>query len=267
MKFTNKTKLLALLMALMLMITAVFVGCGSEDKKDDDKKDETTVAEEKTTKADKDEDKNEDENDKTSIKGFTLKELEAALNEYAKNQDLDQLKSYILPESDAILEYMFENDSSVDNEEFEEEFGYDDTLTEIFGYSELSYTSAQPDEIDSVEIFFPNDGRTFLVDGDLEYIDDDYLEEFLEEYGSEAKKYENGFDYFVETYAPDYYDVAAEAVAKAYKDSNKSVEFVDLSFVSVYAYEFNDDYNVCVGSFDIFIIETNTGWFFLTETL
>jgi len=255
-------------MALMLMITAVFVGCGSEDKKDDDKKDETTVAEEKTTKAEKETEADVDKDDKPSIKGFTLKELEEALNEYAINQDLDQLKSYTLPESDAILEYMLENDPSVDNEEFAEEFGYDeihDTLTEIYGYPELPYTGAQPDEIDEVNVYFANDGSSYFTDGSLDYVEDEYLEEYLEEYGSEAINYENALDYYVETYAEDYYDIASEAVAKAYADSSKSVKFVELSFATVYAYEVDDDYTTCVGSFGIFIIETNAGWFFLTE--
>lgn len=241
MKFTNKTKLLALLMALMLMITAVFVGCGSEDKKDDDKKDETTVAEEKTTKADKDEDKNEDENDKPSIKGFTLQELKAALNEYAKNQDLDQLKSYILPESDAILEYMLANDSSADDAKFIEEEGLEaySSITERFSDSPMIPLNTH---VSDVYVDFANDGAHYFGDQGNEVL------------------YENALDYYVETYAPNYYDVAAEAVAKAY---GEKVEFVGLSFI-----EFSVFYDVENGQwFELFIIETNTGWFFLTETL
>ena len=67
MKNFNKAKTLAVIMALLLTVTAVFFGCGDkgEEKKDDGTTAaaETTVAEEKTTKAEKETEADVDEED------------------------------------------------------------------------------------------------------------------------------------------------------------------------------------------------------------
>ena len=217
----NTKKIAALLMALILAMTMLLAGCGDDKKKDDDdKKEETPVAAtEKTTEAVKD--KVEDDSLKPSTKGFTLKELEKAIDEYLMNQyDVEFLNQYTLAESNAILEYMLANDASVGNAEFEEvENGT--SITEMFGYGDL--TVSEDASATGVDFMFANDGNWYI---------DEYDElDWSDEGDIEGEQLENGLDYYVEKYSEGYYDVTADAVANAYKGSGEKVEFVDLSFV------------------------------------
>ena len=236
-------------MALILAVSAVFAACGDDKKKDDDdKKEETTVAAtEKTTEAVKDkvdvEDEDEDEDDslKPGTKGFTLEELEEALMMYASTKDWEYLQACALSESNAILEYMLAKDSSDGNAEFAEEY-YCGSITEMYSETPIIPLNVL---FSDVIVNFANDGKWHFGDQ-----------------GDEVN-YENALDYYVETYAPDYYDVAAAAVANAYKGSGESVKFVDLSFVDV-SLMYDDGTGI---GFSLFIIETNTGWFFLYELI
>lgn len=265
MKFTNKTKLLALLMALMLMITAVFVGCGSEDKKDDDKKDETTVAEEKTTKADKDEDEDKDEDKNADVdedteigepnsgtysgpgtKGFTLNQLETALVNFAESCDISYLDQFTLYKSDEIVDYMIANISNGCNGDMElsSELCTDANhwISNNFDWLREQYMTD----------FTPSDVKCqFSAKGGV-------YDDNLETYRDVLKDVEN--PYYAEKCGKNFYQIIEESVDDAFSNETEKVEYKSLSYVEVGIGSEEET------SFEnILVIETNVGYFLLLD--